>query len=516
MTWAKTQQPCPCGKSSDAYSIDTNGNGFCFSGTCGGKFFKNSKEEEIDTSKYTVEFMAQRGINKSTMEKYNIHTKLYEGTPIETAFYYPNGAIKIRNYVEKKFRTKDDMSTPQLFGSNVFDKGSKRVITITEGEFDAPSVYQMIGGETAAVSVRSSSSAKKDCTAMYDYINSFEKIIINFDSDQPGQDAAKKVASLFDFKKVFNLCLEKGKDANEYLQKGLTKEYYDAWRGVKRYTPDNLLSTMSEFKKALQETREERLIKYPFEILQNKLHGIHRGEVVVIKAPEGVGKTEVFRAIENQVLKTSKHIMGLIHLEEDNGTTLRGLAGYFAEKPVLHPEMPAPNDEVIKILESITGSEDNSRFILHSSFDVEDEDAFIDNMRFMVAACGASLIFLDHISWLATGSEDKTEDERKRLDRISQRMKLLAKELGFALIMISHVNDDGKTRGSRNITKVANTVISLDRDKTSEDELERLKTKFLIEKARLIGAKEGPAGYAVYDEENLMLVDSMKKGIEFE
>ncbi len=514
--WVKTQQPCPCGKSSDAYAIDDKGKGFCFSGSCGGKLFVNSKEEEIDNSKYTMGFYPQRGLTKATLEKYGIQTKFYEDTPLETAFFYPNGSIKIRNFLEKKFRTKGDMSTPQLFGSNVFDKGSKRVITITEGEFDAPSVYQMIGGETAAVSVRSSSSAKKDCTALYEYINSFEKIIINFDNDQPGQDAAKKVASLFDYKKVFNLALEKGKDANDYLQKGLTKEYYDAWRGVKRYTPDNLLSTMSEFKKALSETREEKLIEYPFEIMQKKLHGIHRGEVIVIKAPEGVGKTEVFRAIENQVLKTSKHVMGLIHLEEDNGTTLRGMAGYFSESPVLHPDMPASNEEVIKILESITGQEDNPRFILHSSFDVEDEDAFIDNMRFMVAACGASLIFLDHISWLATGSEDKTEDERKRLDRISQRMKLLAKELGFALIMISHVNDDGKTRGSRNITKVANTVISLDRDKTSEDELERLKTKFLIEKARLIGAKEGPAGYAIYDEDNLMLICPMKKGIEFD
>ena len=513
--FVKTGEPCPCGKSSDAYAIDDRGNGFCFSGACGGKFFKNSKEEVIDNTKYSLEILPQRGLSKTTLDKYGIQTKFYDGTPLEVAFYYPNNAIKVRSFVGKKFRTTGDMSPPMLFGSNLFDKASKRVITITEGEFDAPSVYQMIGGETAAVSVRSSSSAKKDCTAMYEYINSFEKIIINFDNDQPGQDAAKKVASLFDFKKVFNLCLEKGKDANEYLQKGLSKEYYDAWRGVRRYTPDNLLSTMGEFKKALQETREEKLVDYPFEELNRKLHGIHRGEVIVIKAPEGVGKTEVFRAIENQVLKASKHVMGLIHLEEDNGTTLRGIAGYFSESPVLNPEMPASNEEVIKILENIAGDE-SSRFILHSSFDVEDEDAFIDNMRFMVAACGASFIFLDHISWLATGSEDKTEDERKRLDRISQRMKLLAKELGFALIMISHVNDDGKTRGSRNISKVANTVISLDRDKISADEQERLKTKFLVEKARLIGAKEGPAGYAIYDEDNLMLRDPRKKGIEFE
>jgi replicative DNA helicase len=273
------------------------------------------------------------------------------------------------------------------------------------------------------------------------------------------------------------------------------------------------LSTLSEFKEALKSKREEKLADYPFENLQRMLFGLHRGEVIVVKAPEGVGKSEFFRALENHVLKTTKHPVGLIHLEEDNGTTLRAMAGYFSEKPILHPEENFEDDEVLKILSDIMGEQEN-RFVLHSSFDVEDEDAFIDNVRFMVAACGAEVIFFDHISWLATGGGDKGDDERKRLDRISQRLKLLAKELGFCLVMISHVNDDGLTRGSRNISKVANTVISLARDKTSTDALERLKTHILVEKARLIGSKEGPAGYGIYDEERLMLVDPHKMGLE--
>ena len=198
--------------------------------------------------------------------------------------------------------------------------------------------------------------------------------------------------------------------------------------------------------------------------------------------------------------------IGIIHLEEDNGTTLRAMAGYFSEKPVLSPELPVSDEEVESILEEIIG-EDNNRFVLYSSFDVEDEDVFINNIRFMVASCETKIVFFDHISWLATGSEDKGEDERKKLDRIAQRLKLLAKELGFCLLMISHVNDDGKTRGSRYITKVANTVIFLTRDKTNEDPIERLKTHMIVEKARLIGAKEGPAGYGIYNEEKLMLTD---------
>lgn len=512
MAWVKTGAACPCGKSSDAYALDDKGNGYCFSGGCAKPFFRNEEAEEFDKDNVVLEAWPHRGLTAKTFDTFGVKTKIYEGMPLETAFFYPNGAIKIRNQAEKKFRSHGDMSNATLFGRNVFDKGSKRVITITEGEYDALSVYQMMPNETVAVSVRSSSSAYQDCRKEYEYINAFEKIIINFDNDEAGQLAAKRVASLFDFKKVFNLVLVKHKDANKYLEEGDEAEYGKAWRGVKRYTPDNILSTMNEFRKALQEKRGERLATYPFEILNSMLYGFHRGEVVVIKAQEGMGKTEVFRALENHILKTTKHPIGLIHLEEDNGTTLRAMAGYFSEQPVLSPEAPAEDEEILKILEGIVG-EDEGRFVLHSSFDVEDEDAFIDNVRFMVAACGAQIIFFDHISWLATGGSEKGDDERKRLDRIAQRLKLLAKELGFCLVMISHVNDDGLTRGSRYITKVANTVINIFRDKLNP--VERLKTLFTVEKARLIGAKEGPAGYALYDEEKLMLIDPMKQQLEF-
>jgi hypothetical protein len=47
-------------------------------------------------------FYPQRGLTKATLEKYGIQTKFYEDTPLETAFFYPNGSIKIRNILEKK------------------------------------------------------------------------------------------------------------------------------------------------------------------------------------------------------------------------------------------------------------------------------------------------------------------------------------------------------------------------------------------------------------------------------
>jgi replicative DNA helicase len=215
----------------------------------------------------------------------------------------------------------------------------------------------------------------------------------------------------------------------------------------------------------------------------------------VFKGDEGIGKTEIFRWLEHHILSTTKHNIGILHLEEDNGTTVKALAGYELKSPTVLPDSNISDEDVIGAIRKLT-HDDESRIHIHSSFDVEDENAILDNVRYLVSAAGCRFIFLDHISWLATGQDD--DDERKKLDRISQRLKLLAKELRFCLIMISHVNDNGKTRGSRNITKVANTVIHLERDLVSTDENTRLTTNMTIEKARL-GGRTGYAGSTIFD-----------------
>src|SRR5690606_11056887 len=97
-----------------------------------------------------------------------------------------------------------------------------------------------------------------------------------------------------------------------------------------------------------------------------------------------------------------------------------------------------------------------------SSFELEDETVFLDNIRFLATVANCDFIFLDHITWLATGLDQ--EDERRKLDRISQKLKLLAKELRICIVMVTHTNDDGRTRGSRNIETVTNTMIHLTRD----------------------------------------------------
>ena len=507
--WEETRLPCPCGKSSDAYAINIEGDGHCFS--CGEHFFNKDKSTNmtiLSGEDVVSDFYPQRGLSLSALEFYNVTTKFKNGEPKQTGYVYPNGAVKIRNLDSKsksdRFFSSGPMSDATLFGMDKYDPGSRESITLTEGEVDALSIAQVTNFTTAACSIRSSSSARSDCIKTYDYINSFKKIYLCFDNDEAGISAMKSVSSLFDFKRVYIVKLSKYKDANGYLSNDEGQDLYKAWRGAKRYTPDNIISSFNEIEKSLEESKEDLIVTYPFKALNDNLWGMFRGEVIVFKGGEGIGKTEIFRAMEHHVLKTTKAPIGIIHLEEDNGTTVKAIATYELQQPVIIPDSVISNAEVLNAYKKAV-SNDDSRVYIHSSFDVEDEEEFINNIRFLVSACGCEVIFLDHISWLATGGDN--EDERKKLDRISQKLKLLAKELRFCLVMISHTNDDGKTRGSRNITKVGNTVIHMHRDTVAADINERRRTYLTIEKARL-GGRTGPIGYVEFDTTTYTLKDT--------
>lgn len=475
-----------------------------------GNFYEGGRND-------SVEFVhkGHRGISKDTFELYGVLTKVVNGIDSSVAFPYYSGekeALKIRDASIKRFQvTGEGFRDSGLFGQEVFDKASREAVLVTEGEFDAMAAYELLDKRFACVSLKSgASSAVRDFKNSYDYLNSFDKIYLCFDNDEQGYKAAKAVQGIFDFRKVYHISMKKFKDANEYLINHETEGFRSLVLNSRRFAPDNVIHSFDDIKGVLKEDKEDLLGEYPFPVLNQMLYGLHAGEVIVLKAQEGVGKTEFFRAMESHLIKTTPYNIGIIHLEEDNGTTVKAIAGYHLGVPAILPDSGLSLDEVYKgYTEAVNGNED--RVHIHSSFDIEDEEAFLGNIRFLSSVAGCRFIFLDHITWLATGMQD--EDERRKLDRISQKLKLLSKELRFTLVMISHVNDYGQTRGSRNITKVANSVISLSRDvNEGSDEI-----SISIEKARLSG-RTGPAGFARFNREEgrLLPVSSSQDDSEYE
>lgn len=505
------KEPCPeCRKqggdnSGDNLVIYDDGHKHCFA--CGYHLNKNKEERFEDLSNtFTYEYMPWRGITKNTFEKYGCKTKINsEGKPVGIGFPYPNGSMKVRNF-PKEFYSQGDISKAGLFGRNLFTAGSHKYVTITEGELDALSLYQALG--SPVVSVHSSSSAKLDASQDRSWLNSFERIYLAFDADDAGRKAEAAVASLFDYNKVFRVAFPGGtrKDANDYLKAGERDELINLWWNAKKYLPETIVSSFHDFDKIIKEPIKVG-VSYPYPTLNHMTYGIRTGESVLITAQEGVGKTEIMHDIEYKLLMETEDAIGAIYLEEPKRRHLQALAGRLLKRPVHLPDCGVSADETFRAVQEVVRSDD--RLHLYSHFGSDDPEVILDTIRFLVSARGCKYILLDHITMVVSGLGGK--DERTALDFLSTRLEMMVKELDFSLILVSHVNDDGLTRGSRNISKIADIRIDLKRDVTSSDPVVRRSTHLTVSKNRFCG-RTGPAGVLLFDPMTYTLEEDMGYG----
>ena len=492
--------PCDNCGSSDARCNYSDGHGYCFS--CN-QYYPKEVSHEVGEG-YSYQYVPWRGVSVSTFEFYGTKTKIDAGgKPVSLGYPYPNNSFKVRNLDKKEFYSVGDISKAGLFGRNKFTAGSHKYVTITEGELDALSAYQVL--KSPCVSVRSSSSAKLDCATDRSWLNSFERIYIAFDSDSPGRDAAREVAKLFDYNKVYDVRFPGGsrKDANDYVSAGEPDELRNIWWNAKKFLPDNIISSLSEFEKILQ-TPPKAGVSYPFPTLTDMTFGMRTGEVVLITAQEGVGKTEITHTILHHLLKETKDAIGAIYLEESKQRLLQAIAGIELKKPVHLPGMDGGSDEVVRAITEVVSSDD--RLHIYSHFGSDDADTILDTIRFLVSARGCKWIVFDLISLAVAGAGG--EREREALEYLSARLEIMTQELDFGLIMVSHVNDFNQTRGSRMIGKNCHVRIEAHRDVTSPDDRSRRTTELIISKNRP-ASRTGPAGKLLFDPVSYTLSEDL-------
>lgn len=508
---------CPCGEHQRCYAIDDKGWGKCFS--CGKNFKegthasspkdevhmdKRDRSGKVDRKKYKFQYAPVLGFDQDVLEFFDCKVGIAEDTnePEVLTHPHPNGRILWRFLKEKDFRWHGEKLSDQgcLFGLDKFPPGGK-AITIVEGAKDALAVYQMFGKKYPVVAVTSAQQAKNECAQEYEYLNSFDKIYLCFDSDEAGQTAADKVARLFDFNKVYLVSMTK-KDPYEYFASKSSQEFVSTWWNAKRFLPEGILSSFSEFDTIIDEDIEKPSVPYPFQTLQEMTYGIRSGEMVLLTAQEGIGKTEILRAIEYHLLKTTKEKIGIIHLEENKARTLKGLVGYEMQRPIHLPVFAIPKEEIKAGLRKVIGEDE--RVHIYSHFGSDDPDVILSTIRFLAGSCGCKYIFLDHITMVVTGLAG--DDERRALDYISTRLAMMVEELDFTLFLISHINDEGQTRGSRNIGKVADLRIDMHRDIKEENERKRNTTSLMVSKNRYAG-KTGPGGFLYFDPDTYTLTE---------
>ena len=514
--------PCEACGSSDGNSLYDDGHTYCHvcnvyignstsyegAGSYQQVQTKPSNKERQTPMKVQGEIKAipDRGISQQTCEAYGVRQD-------STKHYYPyfdqdgkEVAAKVRHVELKNFNVEGSWSQAVLFGQQLYQKGGK-YITLCEGELDALAAYQMTGSKWPVVSIRNGASAAlKDCKANYEYLDSFEAIVLCFDADDAGIKASNEVAELFGSKVKIVKHLKDFKDACDYLKAGKTAEFVNQWWKAETYVPDGIVAASSLWESVnTPEPKAEAF--YPFKGLNELLYGLRRAELITVTAGSGLGKSQFLREILFNILNTTDWKVGGMFLEESVRKTARSIMSLHANKKLHLPDTLVSEKELKDAFDATLA---NDRVYLFDHFGSLAIDNVLNRIRYMAKACDCRIIFLDHISLIISGMDGG--DERKSIDNLMTKLRTLVQELEITLICVSHLkrpstdkgHEDGQAvslsqlRGSGAIAQLSDAVITLERNSMSPDANVRHTTKVAVAKNRYNGLT-GPACDLRYD-----------------
>ena len=543
-TWHKLKQPCPLCNSSDAVGINKDGSAKCFScgefmpnyeQACNGKTMTTTTETKQPDSVSEGNFIAltDRKISQATAKKYSVKAvQDLKGQVIKHFYPYYNGhelsATKCRNSLTKDFFVQGSYNETGLFGQQLFKSG--KYVTITEGECDAMAAYELLGSKWAVVSIkRGAQGAVRDIKESLEFFDDFENVIVAFDNDKAGKEAAVKVARLFKPGKARILTLPNGfKDPNDMLKSNRHKDFVESWWASKVYTPSGVIN-VTEQREKFHNREKKQSVPYPYEGLNKKLYGLRQGELVTLTGGTGLGKSSVTREIEHWLVKQTQDNVGIIALEEDWRRTIDGILSIEANARLYidQEREKFSKEELDKMFDMLYDGENKNRVWVHSHFGTNDIDDIFTKLRFMIIGCDCKWVVVDHLHMLVSAVHEG--DERRAIDSIMTRLRSLVEETGAGIILVSHLRRvDGNKghengievslshlRGSNSIGQLSDCVIALERNQQSDDPDEARTTRLRILKSRYTG-DVGMAARVIYDAETGRLSELTDEDIEFD
>ena len=544
-------------KSRDNLANYSDGGKHCFS--CGyhvhgdENYVPNEEEEEMlddikemseDSKKRikegTTHKLTWRGIRPETNKFFGVVYECSQETGLPIKQFVPttidNAHVGYKTRVFPK-----DFSHPvgevgqkcDLIGSFRFVNGGKYVV-ICGGEVDFLSAFQMLrdyqvskgNGEkydsvACVTPTVGESGCGKQIQGNYKFLDSFERIVICFDSDAAGKAAVEKITPLLPRGKVY-IMTPRYKDANEYLTKGKEREFVTDFYNAKKHTPAGIVASTEIYKEVVQRSLLERLPFPPFLEKLNKMlsGGITYGFIVNILAGSGSGKSCLINQCVTFWAKDCNILTGVVSLEADSAAYGENLLSQYAgnklalisDKNEKHSVVTSEYMET-KARELFSYEDGSPRmYILDDRGDYTDLQSKVEEL---ITSFGVKVIVFDVISDVFAGLSIEEVDKQMKWQ------KNIVKQYNCILINISHTRKSGggqkaasqgaflteeATIGSGTQYRSAGINISLQRDKTAEDDIERNTTQVYLLKSRDTGVT-GLACEIFYENETHTLYD---------
>jgi twinkle protein len=410
--------------------------------------------------------LQKRGLSEKVCEKY----KIFRDGDLLRFYYFSSDGIlrgcKVKTK-DKDFRYEGE-TDGTFFGQHLFPTTGKRVV-ITEGELDAASCQEVMPTWPMVSLPSGAASARKAIQRNLEWLQGYQEIVLFFDSDAAGRKAAEEAAGVLPPGKVkIARIKEPYKDASDALQANDTDAISRAIWDATPYRPDGIVEGRSLLE-LVTTPNSPHDYEYPFKGLQEKLHGIHKGELISITAGSGIGKSSFCRELATHLLNNGERV-GYLALEESNRRTALGLMSAAVGKSLHLGEHDRDT-----LVEAYEASLANWNLYLFDGFGSYDPDIIYNRIEYLATGLDTKIVFLDHLSILLSGLDG---DERRIIDQTMTKLRSLVERTGITLFLVSHLKRTsgdqnheegarvtlGQLRGSAAIAQLSDSVIALERN----------------------------------------------------
>lgn len=288
----------------------------------------------LTQTKHALRYLAKRGITNDSIKRFKLgFTTRYGGDEWIVIPSSEDGVfklLKLRNLTNvcekcgtpnkssKEYKCSNCGHNKPRNKKYIREKGSKSIlfngdvinnfedIIVTEGELDAISLIQL-GYDNV---VGTTGGATTLLHTWYDNLLYTKKILLCFDADKVGQKACREVwAKRLGFGRTWNLVLPEGEDLNSYLQNHTKEEFEIILKGAYQFKVDGISSIKDvlyyDMYQKANEEGEEEVYTTPWKSVNEITDGgLHRGELWVIGAIPGTGKTSFSLQLMYHVAKT--------------------------------------------------------------------------------------------------------------------------------------------------------------------------------------------------------------------
>lgn len=397
-------------------------------------------------------------------------------------------SFKVKCFNKKIMWSVGENEDIDLYGWARASKAGSKTLYITEGEEDAQALRKMLkqmnrGTEYesldyAVVSLNNgASSAVKEIARQLKDINAlFKEVVLVFDQDRPGQDAAREVVSkLLPDAKIAKLPC---KDANACLHEGRVKATRDAVVfNMQKSMPSTIRSMDSLLEEALEEVQYG--ISTPWPELDKQTYGIRKKEVWGIGGGTGTGKTTIAHELMAHVGKAHGWRSLGILMEETGADSLRNLAGKVDCIPYNTPGMKYDKEKFKNTVMDLS-----KHIVLWNHDEISDPHSTWNGIKQTIRTYGAEvdMVVIDNMTALSEGLS--MSDKNDFIGLVAKECVDLATKFDICIIIFSHLNapdknsrsheNGGKVHesqftGSRALQRYCHMMFGFERNKQSID-----------------------------------------------